>query len=347
MIKGLAIWLMVYHHRFNGIAVYGGTYRSLLSFNGINLEQPLAWFCKLCVALYAFVSGYGMFYSLRKEDSAGQNRLVSVLRRDYQIVLKRLWSFYRQYWLVFFIYVLLTWLLYRQPILWNEFIANLLGISSSYNGAWWYVFQYVKMMAVLPVLDLLFIRFSTKKEELLKWALPVCALGVGSVFCGGFFQMVDWMRPAFTAVFVMGYLFAKYSIYQHCDQWMVNWRRGWKIAFCLAALTAAVCLRVILAKDAEYAQTDFFIAPIFIYSLLYLLRYLKKLSGILAWFGGYSTYIWLFHLFFFGQAFENIVLLTGWSTGIYLTLMGLSTLTAIGLAFLQRRVMKYSLPDRR
>ena len=338
VIKGLAIWMMVYHHRFNGVALYGGHYHSLLNFGGVNLEQALAWFCKLCVALYAFVSGYGMFYSLRKGDETEQNKLFPALLNKYRIVLKRLWNFYRQYWLVLIVYVLLNWLLYRQPILWKELLANLLGISSSYNGSWWYVFQYVKMMAAVPILDVLFIRFPSKTEELLKWILPVCVIGAGSVLWGGFFQLVDWIRPAFTAVFVMGYLFAKYSVYQRLNQWMIDWRKGWAIAFCLAVLGAVICLRVVLAKDADYAQTDFLIAPIFIYSLLYLLRYLKNFSRILAWFGGYSTYIWLFHLFFFGQAFERIVLLTGWSTGIYLTLMGLSTLTALVLAFLERKI---------
>lgn len=338
VLKGLAVWMMVYHHRFNGLAVYGGAYHSLLHIGGVNLEQPLAWFFKLCVALYAFVSGYGMFYSLQKGEAATRSRLFPALLKDYQIVLKRLWSFYRQYWLAFVIYVLLEWILYRQPISWDELLANLIGISSSYNGAWWYVFQYVKMMAVLPVLDVFFICFSSQKETICKWLIPVCVFAAGSLLSGGVFCFVDWMRPAFTAVFVMGYLFARFSVYQRLDRQMEKWQKGFKTAFCAAVLIIVICLRVLLAKDAAYAQTDFLIAPIFIYSLLYLLRFAKGLSRILAWYGGYSTYIWLFHLFFFGQAFEGVVLLTGWSTGIYLTLMLLSTLAAVVFRFMEQKL---------
>lgn len=35
---------------------------------GVPLEQIIAWFSKICVAIYAFISGYGLCKSANKQE---------------------------------------------------------------------------------------------------------------------------------------------------------------------------------------------------------------------------------------------------------------------------------------
>lgn len=59
MLYGLAILLMLYHHLFCA----GRLDTEYLSVLGPVLEEKLDWFCKICVAIYAFISGYGLCVS--------------------------------------------------------------------------------------------------------------------------------------------------------------------------------------------------------------------------------------------------------------------------------------------
>ena len=90
------------------------------------------------------------------------------------------------------------------------------------------------------------------------------------------------------------------------------------------ALTASVIVRVLLSDDPAYAKLDFLLVPVFIFGFLTLLDRLPRLSAVLRFFGGLSTYMWLIHIFFWKDAFRPLVMLTGVSTGIFLTLAALS-----------------------
>lgn len=69
--KGEAVCLMFAHHLFNfpSRLVDGSTYVQILPF--LNLEAILGAFGKICVAIFLFLSGYGMFLGyLRAKKNA-------------------------------------------------------------------------------------------------------------------------------------------------------------------------------------------------------------------------------------------------------------------------------------
>lgn len=78
MIKGLAILTMLTHH-FIIFPINGTEYS-----NAINL---FGGFCKICVALYALLSGYGYFFAKEKTIKYG---------------LKKIWGLLKIYWLSLF-----------------------------------------------------------------------------------------------------------------------------------------------------------------------------------------------------------------------------------------------------
>lgn len=88
-VKGIAIIMMIFHHCFIEIPVldqYG------VSFGSLSREK-VVWLClwlKICVSLFAFVSGYGLYTSYKKKNGS---KVEWVIRR----LIKTLSGF----WIVF------------------------------------------------------------------------------------------------------------------------------------------------------------------------------------------------------------------------------------------------------
>ena len=62
-IKGFAIILMLIHHLFAlNNRIDNINYISILTFNNQTIENYIAIFARICVPIYLFVSGYGIYY---------------------------------------------------------------------------------------------------------------------------------------------------------------------------------------------------------------------------------------------------------------------------------------------
>ena len=71
ILYGIAVLMMVYHHMFCIPERLNCEYYSVLNNIYPGLEIKIACFFKICVAIYAFVSGYGIFYSTSSEVVEG------------------------------------------------------------------------------------------------------------------------------------------------------------------------------------------------------------------------------------------------------------------------------------
>lgn len=336
MVQGAAILMMLYHHLFSDPETLGISYISILHPGSLNIELPLAWFCKICVGLFAFVSGYGMYYSLARTN---ETLFLPRLKKDYKIIFGKIGHFYLKYWYVFLVSMGLVFAFSNKTFSGKEFIFNFLGLSSTYNGTWWYVLQYVKMMLVLPLADIFFTSFTNKAEILKKRCFFAVLVGIAAVcaviglffyrpLLTGLVSILDSLRISFTLIFLMGYILARFQIYQYIDS--IAQKQGFSPALSgAAALFAAVTVRVFLAQDASYAQLDFLIVPVFIYGFLKITDRHALPVTVFSWFGKYSSYMWFTHIFFLGAYFRPIISLTGISAGIYLTVLALSAAAAV------------------
>ena len=65
--KGVAIIMMLFHHSFlqgrwenyNLSILFPFSYKSITDF---------AWFCKICVSMFVFVTGYGLYKSISNNE---------------------------------------------------------------------------------------------------------------------------------------------------------------------------------------------------------------------------------------------------------------------------------------
>lgn len=97
---GIAILLMVFHHCFCIPSRLGENYISVLG--DYALEARIAWIGKLCVAIFAFISGYA--FSIKAEKNKEEHVINRVLS-DYRLSISHLIKFYLKFWLVFLIFI--------------------------------------------------------------------------------------------------------------------------------------------------------------------------------------------------------------------------------------------------
>jgi len=93
LIYGCAACLMVFHHLFGFPERVLDTYVLVFDFNFFHIETLLSYFGKMCIALYAFISGYG----LTKKAQTISNLFV--------MSINQLKKFFVYYWAVFIIFV--------------------------------------------------------------------------------------------------------------------------------------------------------------------------------------------------------------------------------------------------
>ena len=121
VIKGVALLLMLIHHFFS----FPDWINSGNEFIGIpflesTIEFYIGTFGKMCVTIFLFLTGYGLFYSYQKRDA-------------YPYSLKKLGVFLINYWLILcLIFIPLQLLNSSFEFSLKSFIVNLVGLSSDY-----------------------------------------------------------------------------------------------------------------------------------------------------------------------------------------------------------------------
>lgn len=222
MLQGLAAAMMLYHHLFIRPDMLFVEYSTLL---GETREIRLALFCKLCVAIYAFVSGYGMCSVFLRAASEGKEelRFFTILRQDYTLVLQKLLRFFSIYWFCVLLYFACENLFLGKEKPLSELLPNLLALSDSFNGSWWYALEYVKILLFLPLLHLLFV-FEKDHEERLKkkWfflalfgllaLFLVLALNLFPSWEYHFPLFVNRLMPSYLLCAAGGFLIARFSL---------------------------------------------------------------------------------------------------------------------------------------
>lgn len=141
--KGVAIILMVCNHLFP-IQEWIYPENQYISFmiNGKSIAAYFGAGSKVCVAIFAFLSGVGLFFIYSK----------STIKNGYVQTLKRLKPFYFTYWVILTgVYIPLMSLcgLFKFDLV--EIIANYIGYQTTYCKIAWYVRFYLELIITFPV----------------------------------------------------------------------------------------------------------------------------------------------------------------------------------------------------
>lgn len=295
-LKGLAVLLLIFHHCYrlaDRIEKYN------VDLCGLTSEQivAIAECCKICVAIFAFVSGYGLMYGYSSKAKKRDPQVVS------QWIAGHVLSTMSGFWFTAVIsYLICYWMKFRDFAAWGEtfwekaFTAfvDILGISKlmnteSLNGAWWYMSAALIFIILLPILEAVIGRF-------------------GSIFCivGVFLfpRMIKMGFPggsrpySFLMIFVIGMICCKHNFFQKFHEWGKTKLQRIIKFLSVTVLMCAVFFFYHKINLKIFWEFHYAIVPLLV--IIFCVEYLFKvvpLSAFLRYLGRHSMNIWLVHTF--------------------------------------------------
>lgn len=349
--KGLAITLMMIHHLFRfPDRIQNMTYISILPLGKLRFEYLLGDFGNICIAMFLFLSGYGLYISTIKKENFS-------LKDSWGKIIKFLIS----YWVVFIIFVPIGLIWFSDSARYHfniiSFMANFFTLSSYYNSEWWFVRLYIELLLLFPLIKRILKRGIIASiatifsfyivaiiMELIPVILPKLAFLKTSFIYGDIRNILFWQMT-----FCSGYIIAKFKIFNGINIWMAEKKLDTG-AFYIAVILIIIGVRIgcyyafeIIGKGNP-TYVDFILAPIFtIISTNFI--YKTKSKKVFSVLGEHSMNMWLTHTFFCYYYFQRLVFMPKFSI-LILTWLGLLSLGAsIAINFAQsasKRMIKKS-----
>lgn len=322
--KGIAICLMFAHHLygFSDRLLNGNSYIPLVPF--FNAEIYIGHFGKICVSMFLFLSGYGMYLGYLRSKKTSLHYSILKIK-----------DFYLTYWLYFLIFVPIGILFFQNRMLGDSnqirystepviFLKNFVGWNSSYNGEWWFIRMFIITLLFMFPLYTKLIDKSIASVVLVSLFLFSISSKIDAY---GVFGFIFW-QTSFAAGIVLAKLkFFSSRFIEDLDQTGWIWTFSWLL------------LCFILRLKVHGADYDFLIAPFFIYFSIRAVATLH-LSKLFAYLGMYAFPLWLIHSFFCYYYFQDIVYFPKWSPLIFILLTTLSLLSVLGIEYLRSYLLQ-------
>lgn len=280
IIKGVALIFMFMHHFFTfpDWYVHGNAYPILAYFN-----IPL----KICVAIFAFLTGYFYYYTPQK---------------DYAYSLRKNVDLWIQYVVTFFLLLIPACILKVYEASAVKFVLELIGLYQPTMKFCWYVTFYFITMLILPVYSKL-----SHKNGMLAFLLAASVPSfVTAIFdfvsgnaLGGmlFDQSSDFIWFSSVAA---GYAFAQYGLFEKMHE-------GLQVSKTWLRVLLNVLFMIIpfVAKGVTPALSIVY-APLFLFGLVNLCEWIPghRVVKPVAYVGKYSLQMWFLHCVFFNQCQE-------------------------------------------
>ncbi|WP_020062968.1 acyltransferase family protein [Bacillus sp. 123MFChir2] len=311
MLKGVAILMMLLLHLF-GRKEINGLYEVFLTINGIPFVYYLALFADACVSIYCFVSGYGLFVTFDKEQKL--NVMQNFIR-----ILKLLIN----YWIVLVIFIVVGFLAGKGEFIPGNlvtFFLNFFVLSSSYNGAWWFLQTYIILVFLAPFLTKLVRNYNSLSLLIIFLALYLTSYiqRIKHVFDFGDYIVLNSFVNAMVLLgtsllpFIVGSIFAKEKMYLKLYSLCHN--LSYKNTLCFIGIVMLVVIHSLYESMIIAPFTA--IAFICFFNLMDKSNFIQR---IFTFFGNHSTNIWLTHMFFYMSIFPKLtfaprypIIILGW-----------------------------------
>ncbi|MBR2595811.1 MAG: acyltransferase family protein [Solobacterium sp.] len=292
-LKGIALVMMYVHHFFTFPSFWpAGVQYPLLEQLAPYLGRPM----KLCVPLFCFLTGYTYFFGRDK---------------SYHYSLRKITDVLVSYWLVFLLFAIAAAACgYNYSL--KGVLLELFALERPTMVFCWYIYFYIVTMLVLPLLhkgmgrNLWLDLFTT--QILLRFGLK----GAEMVFHEPLVHEVIGNTLQWLPVVLTGYLFACYGGFEKLDDIFPH--HPGKMFLCILIFLLVPFGRniepVLVLPFAGHPAIslgnvlDVLITPLFVFAAVQLQQALPngKGSGVFAWIGKYSMYMWYLHCIFFNNA---------------------------------------------
>lgn len=313
-IKGIAILLMLWHHLFLNTMAYG------------TLTHSLAVVFKVCVALFLFVSGYGLTKQYSQFEKPYFKNTVKFLLRRYA-------NFFLSYWFCFVLVVVVGNVCgysfsEAYPVGRNTIKCVLLDVAGqmgydSYLNPWWFNKMIIQLYLVFPVL------FLIVRNKYLSWvglALIVIMQIFAKSIPGNVFFIVEGGAPAF----YLGMLCAYGRLLPEAND------GKWRPLLLFSVLLVCIGLAVLHLKVVK----DPYVAVLIRASMAFCVIVAYKSIGdkhisVLEFVGKYATIMYLIHLLFI-KLISGVIYGVKYSVLIFVVLVAICLATAMLIDALEK-----------
>lgn len=323
--------MMLCLHLFN--RDYKGLYEPLVFVGNQPLAFYVSYFCDVCVPIFAFVSGYGLYFKYQ------QNK-VNYNKGN----LKRLKKLYLNLWVVIVLFPITLGFLFQKEeflISFTKLFFNITAIQVSYSSIWWYFTTYVLIVMSSPILF-----YATKKyNSYLILLLSFIIYGIAfyfrvyrtDIFDNDFLRWIHFQGSRYGLVqfeFLLGALAFK-----------ENWNHQFSILCSkIRYRNITVVLLIILLIASRAIIPNFFVSPFSAIAFIMLWNQLS-INGWLAkgldFLAPHATNIWLCHSFFYVSFFKNFIYGPDIPVLIFLLLLLCSLISSYIINFFYNKIQVY------
>lgn len=310
MIKGVALILLLCNH-FLVVQDWIISPNSLIDvyINGKPLLGYIGAFGKICVALWAFLSGIGAFYTYKNNS----------IREGYRNNLIRLVNLMIQYVLILFV-VFIPLIVGLHPTFVGEeydlsikhVVCNIFACDAEYDKAAWYLRFYIMFVVSFPLL--LWIKRKVKSNTafyvltfLFFLFLPKFAISYLQNMTLGTVPLSQAVGEycSYILIVLSGYVVAEFNVFERVQS-KIEGRKN--LCVCVFLLLVAMALRS-YTKSINIGiidvYTDIVITPFVVYAFfVFFLHCNEKGKYIFVYVGKASTVVWLIHWVFNIGVFE-------------------------------------------
>lgn len=283
---------------------------TFLCFNGYPLVYKLSEFTGICVSMYLFMSGYGLFVAGKRNDKTSDFKRIGLL--------------YVNFWIIFTLFIGLACYLKpdKYPGSWCVFINNITAWNTTYNSEWWFLFPYMVLALLSPSVMRLIRKYSSIKIFFILGVIYLLSFTIMKLNLSYLHDHRNVYMPILSMnllfSFGAGAIFAKEKLFDKFDRLFVKLLKLKNII-----LSATIFLMIIARMLIPYSVFNSFFAFTFMLCFISLQRPFW-LDSFLTKMGEHSTNMWLIHSFFCYYLFHDFVYGFRYPVVIFIVLLLLS-----------------------
>lgn len=308
VLKGIALLLLLCHHCFEP----GQPYDDIVLF-GHPIVQNIGEFSKLCVAIFVFLSGYGL--TIQTMAKGGIGNVLHFYRRRYVKLMIN-------YWLIWLLFVPLGIIVFNRtfPIVYGEHYAwaafwdffglhqAVVGSPWGYNPTWWFYSCIIMLYLLYPII-----------WKFRKWWMVMVPFAI-------MFPYVAQVLPLFgssgCAIYLLSFICGMLMVYLKPEMERVS----------LSGKLLLFILLLIACLARFYMHSIMWDSAIVIFGVVFYEVVLipDLFSKTLAFIGKHSCNIFLFHSFIL-YYFQEFIYCSTIPLLIYVSLLIVSLLISMGI----------------
>lgn len=295
-IKGIALIMMISNHLFPIIEwIYPSNMYIGLNISGRSVAALWGGFSKICVAMFAFLTGVAFYYSYK-----------SGIKKGYIHNLKKLPRFLLTYYLIILlVYVPIIYGLRLRDFSLLELIRNILLMDTTYCRIAWYVRFYVMAVVLFPFWMGLFVlirKLGLIHGYVIVYLIQVILYIFSIKLCSSYYlQEYLFHIP----LIWIGTMAADIKLFEKIDA-VLDKKIGneyAKLGCSFVILASVFIMRGIVKEIYMLATLDIIYAPAVLFALWQTILVMENLSikivDILNLLGKYSLELWFLHAIFF------------------------------------------------